>query len=75
MRLCEGGGGGGWGKGVNWCHLLMILYEELASLELLGVHHIKQLSAGRVGGLQILPVELLQSNHNLVISCRLGKDN
>ena len=60
--MCEWKGGGGGVVGCcHWRHLLMVLYEELASLELLGVHHIQQLPSGRVGGLQIFPVELLQS--------------
>lgn len=37
----------------------MVLDEELAGLELVGVHDVQQLPAGCVGGLQVLPVELL----------------
>ena len=51
---CEGG------LSSTWRYLLMVLYEELASLELLGVHHIQQLPTSSIGGLQVLPVELLQ---------------
>ena len=45
-------------EGLN---LLMVLNQELACLEFLGVHGIQQLPPGDVGWLQILPVELLRS--------------
>lgn len=43
-------------------YLLMVLYEELAGLELVRVHHIQQLPPRSIGRLQILPVKLLHSN-------------
>ena len=38
----------------------MVVYEELASLELLRIHHIQELPACCIRGLQILSIELLQ---------------
>ena len=58
------GAGGVWGHrvmGVTRAHLLVVLYEKLAGLELLGVHHVQQLPPCSIGRLQILPVELLHS--------------
>ncbi len=38
---------------------LMVLHEELARLELVGVHAVQQLLAPCILGLQVFPVELL----------------
>ena len=40
---------------------LMVLHQELAGLELVGVHAVKQLLAARILGLQVLSVELLEA--------------
>ena len=51
-------------------NLLMVLYQELACLELVRVHGIQQLPPGSVRWLQILPVKLL-CHHNI---CQPGFD-
>ena len=56
---------------VTRAHLLMVLYEKLAGLELLGVHHVQQLPPCSIGRLQILPVELLHSKP----SCKQTPDH
>ena len=47
--------------------LLMVLDEELAGLELVRVHYVQQLSPRSVGGLQILPVKLLQHTRRFLL--------